>query len=132
MKNLSFIYLIKQKMLPAKMRHHGSVQRCVNLCLLLIISYSCYVGAITGRIMEEETDNMQPCPFNLLCRCSRSGPEVGLIYCEDIPLADVPASMNNTKAFALYLRRNGLRRLEENSFHRTGTQHFFLEKLLCL
>lgn len=92
--------------------------------LSLLITCACLVGASTG-ILDDETKNLQPCPFNLLCRCSRGGPEVGLIHCEDIPLANVPVGINNTKAFALNLRRNGLRRIEENGFHRTGITEFY-------
>jgi hypothetical protein len=109
-------------MMYAKASSGSNHQNAINkspASWLLVISFACLIGLVTS-IKEEETSHLQPCPFNLLCRCSRGGPEVGLIYCEDIPLADVPATMNNTKAFALYLRRNGLRRLEENSFHRTG------------
>lgn len=94
-------------------------QSFIMVILSILISCAYLVGATTG-ILEEEQKNLQPCPFNLLCRCSRGGPEVGLIYCEDIPLANIPTGINNTKAFALNLRRNGLRRIEENGFHRTG------------
>jgi len=89
--------------------------------LMIWIWISMITVSSAGRILVEETSNLQPCPFNLLCRCSRGGPEVGLIYCEDIPLAQVPLAINNTKAFALNLRRNELHRLEENVFHGTGS-----------
>lgn len=88
---------------------------------MIWIWISMITASFAGRILVEETSNLQPCPFNLLCRCSRGGPEVGLIYCEDIPLAQVPLAINNTKAFALNLRRNELHRLEENVFHGTGS-----------
>ena len=78
------------------------------------------VAGATGAFYDVEPTNMQPCPFNQLCRCSRGGPEVGMVYCEDIPLGDVPNGINNTKSFAINLRRNGLRRIEEDLFHRTG------------
>ena len=91
----------------------------IMVIVSVLVTCAIFVGATTG-ILDDETKNLQPCPFNLLCRCSRGGPEVGLIYCEDIPLANVPVGINNTKAFALNLRRNGLRRVEENAFHRTG------------
>lgn len=95
---------------------HYSIMAIVSL----LIACACLAGAATGYL-DDEAKNLQPCPFNLLCRCSRGGPEVGLIHCEDIPMASVPVGINNTKAFALNLRRNGLRRVEEHGFHRTGT-----------
>ncbi|XP_046462597.1 chaoptin-like [Daphnia pulex] len=108
-------------MLPRRMycREVTNTGHSIMVIASLLVTCAIFVGATTG-ILEDETKNLQPCPFNLLCRCSRGGPEVGLIYCEDIPLANVPVGINNTKAFALNLRRNGLRRVEENAFHRTG------------
>ncbi|KZS08454.1 Chaoptin [Daphnia magna] len=110
-----------QTMLPRRgyYKELADNRHSIMVTVSILIACACFVGATTG-ILEDEAKNLQPCPFNLLCRCSRGGPEVGLIYCEDIPLASVPVGINNTKAFALNLRRNGLRRVEENGFHRTG------------
>ncbi|KAI9550756.1 hypothetical protein GHT06_013401 [Daphnia sinensis] len=110
-----------QTMLPrrAYYKELADNRHSIMVTVAILIACACFVGATTG-ILEDEAKNLQPCPFNLLCRCSRGGPEVGLIYCEDIPLASIPVGINNTKAFALNLRRNGLRRVEENGFHRTG------------
>lgn len=99
--------------------------------LLMTCCWACLVGATDG-ILDDEYNHLQPCSINPLCRCSRAGPELGLVFCEDIPLANVPASLNNTKAFALNMRRNGLRRIEEHVFHGTGKRYiyvFFLKKM---
>lgn len=90
------------------------------LIKLLVILTWVFLKTGAAGILEAETSHLQSCPFNLLCRCSKQGPEVGMIYCEDVPLGDVPIAINNTKAFALNLRRNGLHRIEENIFHQTG------------
>lgn len=96
--------------------------------ILLVIFFCCSDLMVSctaaGKISHDETSDLQPCPFNLLCKCSKPGPEVGLIYCDDLPLGDFPIAINTTKAFELHLRRNGLRRIEENIFHQTGS--FFL------
>jgi len=98
----------------------GSSCKIAMALFVLLITMGSLVAGATGAFYDVEPTNMQPCPFNQLCRCSRGGPEVGMVYCEDIPLGDVPNGINNTKSFAINLRRNGLRRIEEDLFHRTG------------
>ena len=75
---------------------------------------------VDGLVDEASTQRLQPCAFNELCRCSRSGPDLGLVFCDDVHLSDLPVAINNSKAFALHLRRNQLHRLEENLFRGTG------------
>ena len=96
--------------------------RLAMALFVLLMTWASFAAGTNGAYHDIETANMQPCPFNQLCRCSRGGPEVGLVYCEDIPLGDVPNAINNTKSFAINLRRNGLRRIEEDLFHRTGNR----------
>ena len=101
----------------------GSSCKIAMALFVLLITMASLAAGASGSMYDVESINMQPCPFNQLCRCSRGGPEVGMIYCEDIPLGDVPNAINNTKSFALNLRRNGIRRIEEDLFHRTGKNH---------
>ena len=92
----------------------------LSLLLMRWICISAAVSATTALSSDDESNRLQPCTFNPLCRCTRSGPNLGMVFCEDVPLADLPVAINNSKAFAMHLRRNGLRRLEDNLFQGTG------------
>lgn len=62
-----------------------------------------------------------PCVFNPLCSCSKSLPDLGLVFCEDVPLLRIPPAINNSKVFMLHLENNGLRSVEPYFLQGTGS-----------
>jgi hypothetical protein len=61
-----------------------------------------------------------PCVFNPLCSCSKSLPDLGLVFCQDVPLLRLPAPLNSSKVFMLHLENNGLRSVEPYFLQGTG------------
>ena len=53
---------------------------------------------------------MKPCQFSPDCLCSNSGEDLGAVDCSNVPLADLPPQLENTRVFALTLAGNGLRK----------------------
>ncbi|XP_045123906.1 chaoptin-like [Portunus trituberculatus] len=60
------------------------------------------------------------CNFNAQCTCSNTGPDLGLVFCDNVELGRVPEELNNTKIHTLTLRSNNLRSLDEYAFYSTG------------
>ncbi|CAL4125556.1 unnamed protein product, partial [Meganyctiphanes norvegica] len=65
-------------------------------------------------------DDYPPCHFNAQCKCSNTGPDLGLVFCDNVALGRVPLELNNTKIRTLRLRSNNLRYLDDYAFYSTG------------
>ncbi|XP_068248424.1 chaoptin-like [Palaemon carinicauda] len=65
-------------------------------------------------------DDYPPCQFNAQCTCSNTGPDLGLVFCDNVELGRIPQELNNTKIHTLTLRSNNLLCLDEYTFHNTG------------
>ncbi|XP_069668870.1 chaoptin isoform X2 [Periplaneta americana] len=79
-------------------------------CLTLVISASTSPDAV----------RYPPCVFNPLCSCSKSVPDLGLVFCRDVPLPRLPPPINSSKVFMLHLENNGLRSIEPYFLQGTG------------
>jgi hypothetical protein len=72
-----------------------------------------------------EFEDLSPCSFNLLCSCSKPGPsEFGIVSCHGVPFANVPQTLNTSRAFILSMAGNSLQVLEENRLVFSGTALF--------
>lgn len=61
-----------------------------------------------------------PCYFNALCSCSKAMPDLGIVWCRDVPLPRAPPPLNSSKVFMLHLDNNGLRSLDSHFLTGTG------------
>ncbi|XP_065570091.1 chaoptin-like [Artemia franciscana] len=87
--------------------------------VVLLVSFLFMTAAYLVGASDSE-NRYPPCPFNPLCRCSNAGPDLGVVVCENFPLADIPVTINMTKVFTFRMKRNNLRQLKPNRFHGTG------------
>nr|CAD7567857.1 unnamed protein product [Timema californicum] len=78
----------------------------VTVSVLLMI----WVSLSQGR--EMEVVQYPPCVFNPLCSCSKAVPDLGIVYCQDVPLPRIPPPINSSKVFMLHLENIGLRSIE--------------------
>lgn len=70
----------------------------------------------------DRTTDYPPCFFNPLCSCSKSVPDLGIVWCRDVPLPRAPPPLNASKVFMLHLDNNGLRSLDAHFLTGTGRQ----------
>lgn len=69
-------------------------------------------------------EDYPPCSFNLLCSCSKPGPsEFGIVACHGIPFANVPLTLNGSRAFMLSMVNNNLQVLEEKRLVASGESY---------
>lgn len=62
-----------------------------------------------------------PCSFNPLCTCSKPGPDLGKVLCQEVPLFSIPPILNSSMSiYILSLDRNSLLKVEDRSFYGTG------------
>nr|CAD7195691.1 unnamed protein product [Timema douglasi] len=86
----------------------------VTVSVLLMI----WVSLSQGR--EMEVVQYPPCVFNPLCSCSKAVPDLGIVYCQDVPLPRIPPPINSSKVFMLHLENIGLRSIEPYFLQATG------------
>ncbi|KAJ3628300.1 hypothetical protein MTP99_015615 [Tenebrio molitor] len=60
------------------------------------------------------------CPFSSLCTCSKPGPDLGIVRCQNVHLSRIPEPVNTSKVFMLHLENNNLRIIEPHFFQSTG------------
>jgi hypothetical protein len=85
----------------------------VAVVVLLMIWFS-LVGAASDMA------RYPPCVFNPLCSCSKSVPDLGLVFCRDVPLSRLPPPINRSKVYILHVENNGLRSIEPYFLQGTG------------
>nr|CAD7400646.1 unnamed protein product [Timema poppensis] len=91
----------------------------VTVSVLLMI----WVSLSQGR--EMEVVQYPPCVFNPLCSCSKAVPDLGIVYCQDVPLPRIPPPINSSKVFMLHLENIGLRSIEPYFLQATGSYQLF-------
>lgn len=69
------------------------------------------------------------CYFSSLCTCSKSGPDLGIVRCQDVHLPRIPETLNISKVFMLHLENNNLKVLEPYFLQSTG-MHYNTRKFL--
>ncbi|XP_067012092.2 chaoptin [Anabrus simplex] len=88
---------------------------------LVVISMLLMMWASMARARETNTAvTYPPCYFNSLCSCSKAEPDLGIVFCEDVPLPRIPEAINSSKVFMLHLRNNGLWHIEPYFLQGTG------------
>ncbi|XP_044258031.1 chaoptin isoform X2 [Tribolium madens] len=68
------------------------------------------------------------CYFNTLCKCSKSGPDLGIVRCQNNHLPRIPETVNISKVFMLHLENNNLKVLEPYFLQSTGLYKIVISK----
>lgn len=99
------------------------VWRPLPLLLLLAAWPGCLGRSRLSAV--DRTSDYPPCFFNPLCSCSKSVPDLGIVWCRDVPMPRAPPPLNESKVFMLHLDNVGLRSLDAHFL--TGTGLYRLE-----
>ncbi|KAJ1520527.1 hypothetical protein ONE63_003648 [Megalurothrips usitatus] len=94
---------------------------------LLLLALGALPGCLGRSRLStvDRTTQYPPCYFNPLCSCSKSVPDLGIVWCRDVPLPRAPPPLNASKVYMLHLDNNGLRSLDAHFL--TGTGLYRLE-----
>ena len=76
----------------------------------VVVTVLCLLPPTTNPTQILDRRKMKPCQFNPDCLCSNSGDDLGAVDCTEVPMADLPPQLENTRVFALTLAGNGLRK----------------------
>ncbi|XP_062537568.1 chaoptin [Armigeres subalbatus] len=88
---------------------------------LVIVTVGLMIWASLAKAREvDNTSAYSPCNFNVLCRCSKPGPDLGIVDCRNVHFPAIPKIINSSKLFKLYMDDTGLQDLEPYFFQATG------------
>lgn len=73
---------------------------------LLLSSYIEKVVSLDLGSSLESRHHHSPCNFNPKCLCSAGASEYGSVLCDGVPLANIPAELQESRVFQLRLRNN--------------------------
>ncbi|XP_063227150.1 chaoptin [Bacillus rossius redtenbacheri] len=96
----------------------GAVMKMGYALVVVSVLLMVWVSLAHGR--EVEQVQYPPCVFNPLCSCSKAVPDLGIVVCQDVPLARIPPQLNSSKIFMLHLENNNLRSIEPYFLQATG------------
>ncbi|XP_062700932.1 chaoptin-like isoform X2 [Aedes albopictus] len=87
---------------------------------LVFVTVGLMIWASLARAREIDYPSYSPCNFNALCRCSKPGPDLGVVDCRNVHFPAIPKIINSSKLFKLYMDDTGLQDLEPYFFQATG------------
>ncbi|KAE8744980.1 hypothetical protein FOCC_FOCC008392 [Frankliniella occidentalis] len=100
------------------------------LLLLLLAAWPGCLGRSRLSAVDRTSD-YPPCFFNPLCSCSKSVPDLGIVWCRDVPMPRAPPPLNESKALLglerslseLELRWNRLTAVPSNALRHLQRLH---------
>lgn len=71
----------------------------LTITLIIMIWMSLARASIFSREMEET--RYPPCTYNVMCTCSKSSTDLGLVFCKNVPFPALPRMVNQSKVSSL-------------------------------
>ncbi|XP_015839467.1 chaoptin isoform X1 [Tribolium castaneum] len=104
----------------------------INFCrfgyVLILASFFLMIWISLTGAREIDLVRYPSCYFNSLCACSKSGPDLGIVRCQNIHLPRIPETVNISKVFMLHLENNNLKVLEPYFLQSTGLYKIVISK----
>ena len=92
----------------------------------LLVGLHCLLPSLANPAQILDRRKMKPCQFNPDCLCSNSGDDLGAVDCTEVPMADLPPQLENTRVFALTLAGNGLRKFPVGKLRDMGETNMII------
>ena len=92
----------------------------------LLVCLHCLLPSLSNPAQILDRRKMKPCQFNPSCFCSNSGEDLGAVDCTEVPMADLPPQLENTRVFALTLAGNGLRKFPVGKLRDMGETNMII------
>ncbi|XP_017122826.1 chaoptin [Drosophila elegans] len=90
----------------------------LTITLMIMIWMSLARASMFAREMEET--HYPPCTYNVMCTCSKSSTDLGIVHCKNVPFPALPRMVNQSKVFMLHMENTGLREIEPYFLQSTG------------
>ena len=92
----------------------------------MLVGLHCLFPSLANPAQILDRRKMKPCQFNPDCLCSNSGDDLGAVDCTEVPMADLPPQLENTRVFALTLAGNGLRKFPVGKLRDMGETNMII------